>query len=54
MDEQRLHAIEQRWDEIEAELADIYAVKVTPSGDPAKREAELLEEMDGLEFELGE
>jgi hypothetical protein len=48
----RLEEIQQRWDEIERELAAIAEGKVI-EGDPAKSEEELLEEQDGLEYEGG-
>jgi len=43
---------QKRWEEIDRELEELWAGKVCP--DPAKREAELLQEQDELEFEEGE
>ena len=54
MNAQRRKEIEKRWQEIDRELADIYEGKVTRNCDPATREAELLDEQDELEVELGE
>jgi hypothetical protein len=54
MNEQRREEIEQRWSQIESELAAIADCKVTPGVDPSILEAHLLNEQDGLEFELGE
>jgi hypothetical protein len=42
------------WAEIDRELADLHAGKVLARSNPATREAELLDEQDSLEFELGE
>ena len=50
----RYREIKERWVEIDRELADLHAGKVVVGSDPADREAELLEEQDALEFELGE
>jgi hypothetical protein len=54
MNVQRRHEIEQRWQEIDRELAEIAECKTTRPCDPPKREAELLMEQDALEFELGQ
>ena len=53
MNDQRQNEIEQRWREIDRELAEIANHKTTRPCDPPKREAELLLEQDALEFELG-
>jgi len=53
MDIQRRREIEQRWNEIEAELTVISEGKVTLGVDPASREEALQDEQDALEFELG-
>ena len=42
-----------RWEAIEREMAELLDGKVTVGADPAAREAELLEEQDEIEFELG-
>jgi hypothetical protein len=52
MNDLRREQIEQRWREIDAELAAIAECKVTPGIDPSILEAHLLYEHDGLEFEL--
>lgn len=49
----RLDAIQQRWEAIDRELADLADGKVI-EGDPATREGELLAELDRLEYEAGE
>ena len=54
MDAKRREEIQRRWHEIDAELEDIRDGRVTKDGDPATREGELLEELDALEFEVGE
>ncbi len=54
MNTQRRNEIENRWQEIDRELTDIYESRVTRNCDPATREAELLDEQDELEIELGE
>lgn len=41
----------KRWQEIDRELEELWAGKVCE--DPIRREAELLEEQDALEFEDG-
>ena len=43
-----------RWLEIERDLVEIAAGKVTLGGDPVAREAALLEEQDRLEWEAGD
>jgi hypothetical protein len=43
---------DQRWQEIDRELADLWQGKVVP-GDPVAREADLLAEQDRLEWEAG-
>lgn len=50
----RYQQIVKRWTDIDREWADVWAGKVVEDADPAAREAELLEEQDSLEFELGE
>jgi hypothetical protein len=42
---------DERWLDIERELVEIAAGKVTHGSDPAAREAELLDEQDRLEWE---
>jgi hypothetical protein len=54
MNPARLSEIKQRWAEIDRELADLHDGKVVLSSDPAAREAELLDEQDALDFELGD
>lgn len=49
----RMDEIEQRWKEIDQELADLADGRVV-DGNPATCEGELLEEMDALEFEAAE
>jgi hypothetical protein len=51
---ERYQQIVKRWVEIDRELADLWAGKVVEDADPVAREAELLDEQDVLEFELGE
>jgi hypothetical protein len=46
-------ALQERWNAIELELADLLDGKVTVGTDPASRESELREEQDEIEFELG-
>lgn len=53
MTRQRRAEIEAGWRAIDRELADIAAGRAV-ADDPAKREAELLEEQDALDFELGQ
>jgi hypothetical protein len=53
MEVQRRREIEQRWKEIDNELAAITEGKMMPGVDPASREDALLDEQDALEFELG-
>ena len=53
MNPDRYREIKDRWAAIDLELADLHAGKVVVGSDPADREVELLEEQDGLEFELG-
>jgi hypothetical protein len=53
MTPQQRQALKVRWHEIERELADLFDGKVTIETDPATCEAELLEEQDAIEFELG-
>jgi hypothetical protein len=45
---------DERWLEIDRELAEIAVGKVTHGSDPAAREDELLDEQDRLEWEVGE
>ena len=52
MSEDRRKEIEDRWHEIDRELAELWAGRVCC--DPPAREAELLIEQDALEFELGQ
>jgi hypothetical protein len=54
MNPNRYREIKQRWAEIDRELADLHEGKVVSSSDPAAREAELLEEQDALDYELGD
>ena len=54
MNPNRYREIQQRWAEIDRELADLQAGKVISSPAPAAREAELLEEQDALDYELGD
>lgn len=42
---------QKRWEEIDRELEELWAGKVCD--DPVKREGELLEEQDALEFDAG-
>jgi hypothetical protein len=53
MNDQRRQEIETRWQEIDAELAEIADCKTHQLCNPPEREAELLIEQDALEFELG-
>lgn len=53
MDARRRQEINERWSEIEEELAAIAEGKMMPGIDPASREEDLLDERDALEFELG-
>jgi hypothetical protein len=48
---ERLAAIEDRWRQIDADLADLWDGRVCD--DPAAREAALLAEQDELEYEVG-
>ena len=52
MDVQRRPEIDQRWKEIDSELAAIAEGKTMPGVAPASREEDLLDEQDALEFEL--
>ena len=52
MDEQRREELEQRWQEINRELANIADCKSTRLCDPPKRQADLLIEQAELEHEL--
>ena len=54
MNNHRRKQIEQRWREIDAELAAIVDRKVTRGIEPDLLEAHLLDEQGGLEFELGQ
>jgi len=45
--------VQQRWAEIDCELAELVDGKVVRETDPAAREGELLEELDALEYEAG-
>jgi hypothetical protein len=54
MNDKRRQEIQLRWNEIDAELEDIRDGKVTKGTDPATREGELLQELDELEYEMGE
>ena len=54
MNPNRLREIKERWAEIDCELADLHDGKVVPSADAAAREAELLDEQDALDYELGD
>jgi len=54
MNEQRRNEIDQRWREIDRELAEIAECKTNQLCNPPAREAELLIEQDALEFELGQ
>jgi hypothetical protein len=54
MDEQRRNALEQRWQEIDRELADIADCKSARLRDPPKRQADLLIEQAELEHELAD
>jgi hypothetical protein len=54
MNDQHRNEIEQRWREIDRELAEIANCKTTRPCDPPQREADLLIEQDALEFELGQ
>ncbi|NQU19865.1 MAG: hypothetical protein HQ567_01175 [Candidatus Nealsonbacteria bacterium] len=54
IDDNRRAEIQRRWHTIDAELEDIRAGRVVKGGDPATREGKLLEELDSLEFEVGE
>ena len=53
MKDNRSVEIHRRRAEIDAELKDIRACKVTLGTDPATREGELLEALDALEYEIG-
>ena len=54
MNEARRLEIQQRWAAIDRELTAIADCRVSPgTTDPAKKEAELLEEQDALEYKLG-
>jgi hypothetical protein len=54
MNPNRFREIKERWAAIDRELADLQAGKVISRPDPAAREAELLEEQDALDFEMGD
>ena len=53
MSQQRRQEIEQRWQEIDRELAEIANCKTNRLCDPPAREVELLMEQDALEYEAG-
>jgi hypothetical protein len=53
MNDQRRQEIEQRWQEIDRELAAIANCKTNQLCNPPAREAELLIEQDALEVEPG-
>ena len=54
MDDQRRNELEQRWQEIDRELADIADCKSTRLCEPPKRQADLLIEQAELEHELAD
>ena len=54
MDEQGRNELEQRWQEIDRELANIADCKSTRLCDPPKRQADLLIEQAEVEQELGD
>lgn len=53
MTPQQRQTLQARWLELQRELADLWDGNVTPDTDAATRQAELRDEQDAIEFELG-
>ena len=53
MTPERRNYLTLRWHECEKQIQEIHACRVSPDS-PAELEAQLLEEQDAIEYELGE